>query len=355
MTKTYERMVLGLGLVVLVAASYPTPGAAEVPFNPTLETEPAPNAPENPWSVGVPNDKRIQAEVLFKQGNAFLKESIFVSAVAKYREALKLWFHPNIQYNLALALMNLDQPIEVYEQLHGAVRYGAAPLGQERFEHAKNYLVLLEGQVARVKVRCVAPAGTVEMDGKRLFASPGQYEGLVRPGIHTLVAQRPGFVTNQSVRMLEGGKTTEVELELKTLDDLTRYERRWPSWMPWTVLGTGIAVAAAGGAFQYLASHKVDSVNQQSKAMCPTGCSTEPSSLASMRTEAAGMQKVAVGAYAVGGAGAIVGGVLAYLNRARAVAHTYDSGGEGQVPRGAVEVNPVVGPGGVGVSATGRF
>jgi hypothetical protein len=348
-------MVLGMGLVVLMAASYSTPAAAEVPFNPTLESEPAPNAPENPWSVGVSNEKRVQAEVLFKEGNAFLKESIFVSAVAKYREALKLWFHPNIQYNLALALMNLDQPIEVYQHLHGAVRFGAAPLGQERFEHAKNYLVLLEKQVARVKVRCMTTGATVEMDGKRLIAAPGQYEGLVRPGIHTLVAQRDGFVTNQSVRMLEGGKTTEVELELKTLDDLTRYERRWASWVPWTVLGTGVAVAAAGGAFQYLASHKVDSVNQESKALCPTGCSTEPSSLASLRTEAAGMQKVAVGAYAVGGAGVVVGGVLAYLNRARAVAHTYDTDGAGQVPRGAIEVTPAVGPGGVGVSATGRF
>jgi hypothetical protein len=355
MKRLHEKMILGLGLVALLAASAPSPSLAEVPFTPTLDAEPSPNAPENPWSTGVSKEKRVQAEALFKQGNGFLKESIFVSAVAKYREALKLWFHPNIQYNLSLALMNLDQPLEVYDHLHGAVRFGPGPLGQERYEHAKNYLVLLEKQVARVKVTCSAPGGTVEMDGKRLFAAPGQYEGLVRPGIHTMVAQRPGFVTNQSVRMLEGGKTTEVDLELKTLDDLTRYERRWASWVPWTILGTGLAVAAGGGALQYLASHKVDSVNEQSKSLCPTGCSSEPASLSSMRSQAASMQKVAVGAYAVGGAGVVVGGVLAYLNRARAVTHTYDSDGAGQVPRPSVEVAPAVGAGGVGVSATGRF
>ena len=38
------------------------------------------------------------------------------------------WDHPGIHYNLALALLNMDQPVEVYQNLENAIKYGAEPL-----------------------------------------------------------------------------------------------------------------------------------------------------------------------------------------------------------------------------------
>src|SRR5215510_13976945 len=65
----------------------------------------------------------------FRAGNAELREGQFPNAVERYREALRCWDHPAIHYSFALALINLDQPIQVAEELEAALAHGAAPLG----------------------------------------------------------------------------------------------------------------------------------------------------------------------------------------------------------------------------------
>src|SRR6476659_855341 len=73
--------------------------------------------PERPWARGVPKDRQAKAIALFREGNGALKESLFPKAAALYRDALQVWDHPAVHYNLALALVNLDQPLEVHEHL----------------------------------------------------------------------------------------------------------------------------------------------------------------------------------------------------------------------------------------------
>src|SRR5687768_7442231 len=69
---------------------------------------------ERPWARGVSNERQQAAQVAFREGNVQLNNGLFVQAVDKYRSALTHWDHPAIHYNLALALLNLDQPIEVF-------------------------------------------------------------------------------------------------------------------------------------------------------------------------------------------------------------------------------------------------
>jgi hypothetical protein len=351
----HRKLTLGFALFMTLCAGRT---AAEEPLSPTLMPEAGSKTPavENVWSEGVSEKDRHAADVLFQEGNALLKESIFISAAVKYREALKHWDHPNIHYNLAMALMNVDQPIEMHEHLTGAVKYGSEPLGKARFEHAKNYLTLLDKQVARVKIRCDVQGASVEMDGQSLFVAPGEHEELVRAGMHTIVARREGSVTNNSVRMLEGGKTAVIDLKLRTLEELTTYRRRWPAWIPWTILGAGAAVALGGGGLHYAALQKVSSIDAESRARCPTGCPSEPSDLATQRTQAGTMQKIAVGAYVAGGAAIVGGSVLAYMNRAEPHVRSYDSEEPVQPPRRAMlEIAPILGPDRLGLSAGGRF
>src|SRR5262245_48307466 len=79
---------------------------------------PEPAAPETrPWAVGVAPEAQSAALQLFKQGNSLFAESQHAAALAKYREALKVWDHPAIRYNAAVALVNLDQPLLAYENL----------------------------------------------------------------------------------------------------------------------------------------------------------------------------------------------------------------------------------------------
>jgi hypothetical protein len=302
---------------------------------------------ENVWSKGVPEQKRQAADALFKEGNRLLRESISVSASAKYREALGQWDHPNIHYNLALALMSLDHPLETHEHLQAAMKYGPAPLGPERFEHARNYQALLDKQLARVKVRCDVAGARVELDGKPLFTPPGEHEELVRAGRHTLVASKGGLVTNSVARSFDGGQTTTVDLKLESLEQMTEYKRRWPGWVPWTVMGAGAAVALAGVALQGAGLQKVAQVDDASKVQCPVGCASEPADLASDRQKGVLMQQAAMGAYVVGAAAIATGAVLAYLNRGERYVRTYDSATPADMPpapapRASLYVAPVL-------------
>jgi hypothetical protein len=323
----------------------------------TTDLEPAAPGPEGPWSKGVPEEARRAADALFKEGNALLKESVFLSAAARYREALARWDHPNIHYNLALALMTLDQPVETSQHLEAAMKYGPAPLQQERYEHARNYLRLLEQQLVPLTVRCQVPGARVELNGQLLFDPPGQHQALVRAGRHTLVASREGYVTNRLVRNLEGGQPAVVDLELKTLEQLTQEQRRWPAWIPWSVIGAGVAVVAVGGGYQYAGLQKVDEVNRESKVRCPTGCAVEPADLAQTRSEGLKQQQVAVGAYVAGGVLLGVGAVLAVFNRSERVVRPYESDAPADAPRKAAtfEVIPVLDRDAPGLVALVRF
>jgi hypothetical protein len=311
---------------------------------------------ESAWSQGVPAEAKAQAETLFREGNALLKESLSISAAAKYREALARWDHPSIHYNLALALMSQDQPVETSQHLAAAMRFGPAPLQGERFDHARNYLTLLEQQLVPLTVRCPVAGARVELDGKPLFDAPGEHQASVRAGRHTVVASREGYVTNHQVRVLDGGKPALVELELQTLEQLTEVRRRWPAWMPWSVVGAGAAVALAGGAFQWSGLQKVARVDSQSKLRCPTGCAVEPSDLALARSQGRTMQRVAVGAYVAGGAALAAGAVLVVLNRSERYVRPYRSEAPEEPARQARwEVSPVLDRDAPGLVATVRF
>jgi alanyl-tRNA synthetase len=92
-----------------------------------------------------------------------------------YREALGKWDHPAIHYNMALALLNLDQPVETYEHFVSALKYGQEPLDSDKFDQANRYKSLLEKQLAGVDIRCNMEGATVKLDGKVLYYDAWDY------------------------------------------------------------------------------------------------------------------------------------------------------------------------------------
>ena len=303
---------------------------------------------ERPWARGVPPDQQKKALELFRAGNTLLKESVFVKAAEKYREALALWDHPAIHYNLALALLNMDQPLEVHEHLVAALKYGVAPLDTEKLEHARTYKGLVEKQLARVEITCEEAGASVSLDGKVVFVAPGRYEGLVRPGAHTVVASKEGHAPTNLSRTLPAGEKTTLALKLYTAEDLTRYQRHWSGWKPWAVVGAGAAVALAGGALHMQARGSYDDFDSRI-AQCG-GC-VPPPDVSDMRTRGDSMQQLAFGAYAVGGAAVVTGAILAYINRPQAYRINPD---EAESPQG-VSVTPLVSGREGGIQATFRF
>ena len=320
-----------------------------------LAQSPKPDA-ERPWAKGVAQKDQQAALALFRDGNSALKESLFVQAAQKYREAITLWPHPAIHYNLSLVLLNLDQPVEVHKNLIMAMRYGAAPLDSDKFEQATRYKRLVEAQLATVDVRCELEGAQVVMDGQPLFTGPGKYEGVVRAGPHTIVASREGFLTETHNAKLPAGETSLVELKLFTANDLTQYKRRWSNWVPWTVVGAGAAAVGLGAAMHLSARGGFETYDQGIAS-----CGSEPdgrdrgggcipnATLLGQRQSAETSQTIAMGAYGLGAAALVTGGVLAYMNRLQPYSV---APGETQVE---VTFAPALSPAGGGAAALVRF
>jgi len=306
-----------------------------------------------PWAKGVSAADQRTALQLFQKGNGDLKNSFFLDAANAYRDALKHWDHPAIHYNLVLALLNLDQPVEVHEHLVAAMKYGAAPLDEDKLAQAKRYKSLVEKQLTHLTLTCSEPGAKVVLDGKPLFTAPGNFDGWVRSGPHTIVATKEGFESNQVSKSLPGGKALAMDLKLYTAADLTEYRRKWKGWVPWAVVGAGIVVGAAGGGMHYLAHQDFASFDNAIKGCASAdpavgGCIPDASA-ASKRSQGNTLQAAAIGAYAVGGAALVTGAILVYVNRLQP--YRIDPNDK----HVDVSVAPMIGPGQAGVWAQARF
>ena len=163
---------------------------------------------------------------LFREGNAQLNDGLFARASEKYARRSTHWEHPAIHYNLALALMNLDQPIEAYESLQKAIEFGAAPLEKDKFEHAKEYMLLLEKQIATIEVSCDKPGAKVSVDGKEVFVAPGHvYRARVAHRQAHVRRREAATTTRINAPFIGPGENFRIELKLYTAEELTRYNR----------------------------------------------------------------------------------------------------------------------------------
>ncbi|MGE0870412.1 MAG: PEGA domain-containing protein [Kofleriaceae bacterium] len=365
-------LVLGLQL----AAAQPTSPPAPVPGDPAAPGSKPPTGTgekagvdetlesggdERPWAKGVSPERQRAALLAFQDGNVQLNNGLFVQAVDRYREALKSWDHPAIHYNLALALMNLDQPIEVWESLQKARQYGPGPLEKDKYEHAKDYSLLIEKQIASIEVTCQKPGAKVSVDGKEVFTAPGTYKGKVRIGKHTFVAEKPGFATPVDAPFIGPGETFRIELKLYTAEELTRYKRRWQrTWVPYAVIGAGVVAGVAGGLLELSArssyrdfDSRVARCNEQAGGNA--GCDVNTPGLTGLRDSGDTKRTLGYIGYGVAGGAIAAGIVLAYLNRSRAYQISTDEYRMEQLRGTNVSLSPLVAPGAAGAIVSGQF
>lgn len=376
MIKAIVRVGLSLVLcsgVVLAQAPAPDPKDPKKPALPKTDEKAGKDetlqngaSGERPWAAGVPPEKQRAALKKFQEGNAQLNDGLFPAAVKLYREALKDWEHPAIYYNLALALLNLDQPIEVYESLQKAIKYGAAPLEKDKFDHAKEYLLLVEKQIATVDISCSKPGAKISVDGKEVFTvgedgKTGHYVGRVKIGKHTFVAEKPGYNAQVDAPFIGPGETYRLELTLYTAEELTRHKRKWEAkWMPYAVVGGGIALGLAGVLLEVSANSSYDDYDA-AVAKCNTdsmsmGCAND-GSVADMRKSGDTKKTLGYVGYGLAGAAVVTGVVLLYLNRQTSYQITADEYRKElrEKEQPAVSVTPVLAPEYAGAALIGSF
>jgi hypothetical protein len=373
------RAGLGAALVWMVAGALPGRASAQGTAAPAPSSasanEPVSDATarlqvsDRPWASGVSPERQEAALKHLQEGNGLLKESLFVAAAKVYRQALTEWDHPGIHYNLALALLNMDQPVEVYQHLESAIKFGAEPLDPEKLEHAKSYLRLIEKQVASVDIRCDVEGAEVTLDGQSLFRAPGRYQNLVRAGTHTITASKRGFTTTSRTEILGYEKRTTLNLKLYTSGELIEYHRRYPLWRPVAIAVLGGALLATGVVLTLEARHTYDTYDQSVNSVCRVGsvagqpgCGpSDPNFAALQRIKDRGntYQRLATISYASGGAIVAAGVLLMVLDRS--TPYRVDPEGDLHevaahvVPRVFPTVIPMIGPGMTGLVGLARF
>ena len=341
---------------VSTSAAATEPRAAAGPAPVTAEEANSPSQAGNrPWAAGVSPDRQKAALDRMLEGNLLVNESLFVEAAKKYREALAQWDHPGIHYNLALALLNLDRPLEVHQQLESALKYGREPLDPDKFDSAQRYLKLVEKQLAPLEVNCKLDGATVRLDGDVLFQSPGSYQGLVRPGPHTVTATKEGYPTTEKTKVMLPGEPTTIQLRLYAAGELIEYRRPWALWKPIGLTVVGAVVLSSGVALTVAARDRFDAYDQAIRAQCLNGGCVPDPSMTRLKDRGNTLQRWSILSYTSGGL--LLAAGVAFLVLDRAVPFRTDpEADKGVVASRAPAVSPVVGPGGLaGLSMTGRF
>lgn len=285
------------------------------------------HADEKPWAANVPADKQKDALALYQKGNTFFEQAQYKEALVEYQQALALWDHPAIRYNAAVCLINLDRPVEAYDNMIAALRFGDAPIGGDLYKQGLNYKKLLEGQLAVLEVVSEDQGASISLDGRPLFVAPGTDTRRVQAGDHQIVAAKPGYETHtQPIRLGPGDKRT-ITLKLKPLAAARRLERRWAMWKPVAIAVAGAVVGGAGLGLYFDAKDKFDVYDATFEMLCNHGCpqaTLEANAMAAGKTEEIQLKgraeteaRVSYVVLGVGGAGLAVGMVLVLLNQKR--------------------------------------
>lgn len=313
-------LVVLVVVIALVASASPVAAQAQPPPDPM--TSPAGDAPR-PWAAGVSELEQAIALELYVAGNSEFAESRFAQALAKYREAIRHWDHPAIRFNMTVCLINLGQPIEAREHLERSLTYGAGALGADAHAQAVTYRKLLDAQLTHVTISCPEPEAQVTLDGQPLFTGPGTAERFLLPGEHQVVATKPGMQAALQTLALVAGKPVSLELRpTLALATPPRMARRWATWKPWAVLGSGGAIIGLGAVGYFAARSDFAAYDREVEARCPSGCSAamlaEQAGLARTKDRAELKQVIAFSLFSVGGAAVVAGVVGLLLNQPRA-------------------------------------
>ena len=334
-----------------------------------------PQAEMTPWDDGVTQEHRREAARAFAEANRDLDDSLPAKAVEKYRAALKLWPHPAIHYNLALALIELRQPVDVAHHLEKAIEHGLKGLNNQadKLEQAKKYLEIVKEQIANVEVSCQKDGAKVSVDGKHVFTvekgKPNIYKGRVAIGKHTFVAEKPGFATPVDAPFIGPRETFRIELKLYTAEELTRWKRRWPArrWMPWVAIGGGALVGLVGGGLQLSATSSYRQFNTELRRCSDDvgGRTCDAGGFTNLRDSGDLKHTLGTVGYAVAGAALVTGGLLFYLNRRVSYLITTDEYRMEELRKTqktqktqqtkSISLAPLVGPGMGGAVVMGRL
>jgi hypothetical protein len=279
------------------------------------------HADDKPWVKGVSDNDQKKALELYRDGNSEFVDDHFAQALAKYEEALKFWDHPAVRFNAAICLDNLERPIEAYEFMQAAMRFGPDPIGKDHFDRGRKLLERLDLKTNELEIHSTQQDAAVSLDGRRLVLVDGAATQRVLVGEHQIVAVKPHYQTETMPIVVHAGPPTKVVVEMKVEEAARRVVRRWDRRLPWEVLAAGAVVAGIGGGLYGVAEHEYSLYSRDANrcgmttmvpGYCPPGAAD--SHLQALKNRASALADGEYAAFAVGGAIAAAGFVMILAN-----------------------------------------
>jgi hypothetical protein len=249
------------------------------------------------------------------------------------------------------------QPRARAAQPRPADRGVRAPLEKDKFEHAKEYLLLVEKQLADIEVSCDKIGAKVSVDGKEVFIAPGKYSQKVRVGKHTFYADKEGYNARITAPYVGPGEKFRIELKLFTAEELTRYKRKWQNtWFPWAITGAGVVVGLAAGGLELSAQSSYDQFNTKVAACNTTsaGCANSTPGITKLRDSGDSKRMLGYVGYGVAGVAVATGLTLLWVNRSTPYQISAEELNATPQPP-PLAVAPIVSPEVVGAAVQGHF
>lgn len=283
---------------------------------------------EDAWAKGVSAENQKRANELFAEANQLFAQQAHAPALEKYREATALWNHPVIQFNMAVTLVRLDRHLEAADAIEAALKFGESPFSSELYGQVLDYQKLVQGRVGDIEATCSTKGASVTLDGKPWFPCPGSRKVRVLSGEHGVSAEHPTMISRpQRIRVI-GGELSTVTVDPVSVDDAFTYERRFPTWAPWIVMGAGSLGFAFGVLLEIDAANQLNQYEQDVAASCSVnGCTLNPgpdaapaeielaNRLRDQRDRAFSREKLALVTLGIGTAAIVTGVVMVILNR----------------------------------------
>ena len=301
----------------------PEPTTPEPAPTPAPPPAPIDNTPK-PGAEGVPQDVQDKARALYEEGNTLFAQQAHAPALLKYKEAIALWEHPLIRFNLAVTEIRLERILEAADDLEKSLKYGDTPFKPELYQQALDYQALVKGRVGFIEASCDTTATRLLLDGKPWLDCPGTQKQRVLAGEHAIVGEKQGYLTASTKVVVAGGKTAQENVKLIPLDQAVVLKYRYQRWIPWTMVGIGVAVGVGGVGTWFLGKNQMDQFEADFSTQCQNSCekgltAPEHRALAAQRDSAELKGRIGIAMMGTGGAVAITGIVLAIMNRGQRV------------------------------------
>ena len=182
-----------------------------------------------------------EARELFEQGYAALVDGRFPEARDLLAQSLEREGRPATAFNLVLALLGTEQPLDAAGVCERLLAGGYGELAADARAEAERECARAEREVGAILVAVDVADAQVAIDGEAVDAAErGPFR--VNPGPHVVSASVPDGRRAEGRVRVGRGETVQVTLELgPALDTGSTDSDGAPIW-PWIALGAGAAI-----------------------------------------------------------------------------------------------------------------